>query len=79
MGDETVTSGVDDRLGIAYALELKFSDGQKLILTSGDSGTHRFYKTINITDADPDGWFDLGFDDNAWISPELFPPNAGSR
>lgn len=66
-----------DQVGIAYVLDLKFSDGQRTVLTSDEEGQHRVFTTDNRPGTDPSGWKDMGFADSAWEAARLVPPSSG--
>jgi hypothetical protein len=68
------TIGENNKVGVVYVLELTFSDGKKMVMTSGDPGQHRSFRTGKEPNPDPDGWESLDFNDGDWQAAVLSPP-----
>jgi hypothetical protein len=62
---------LDDRVGIAYILRLRLSNGKELTLSSNDLAEHRSSYLPDRMEAEPRGWRKPAFDDSTW-------PEAGS-
>ena len=57
---------LEDFAGIAYSLELDFSDGTHRILTSAEVDQHRSYYLPDRMAGTPPGWHKLIFNDDGW-------------
>jgi hypothetical protein len=62
---------LDDRVGIAYILKLRLSNGAEISLSSNDLADHRASYLPDRMEAEPRGWRKPAFDDGTW-------PEAGS-
>ena len=56
----------DDRVGLAYILRLRLSNGTQLTFSSNDLAEHRSAYIPDRTEAEPRGWRKLTFDDSGW-------------
>ncbi len=71
--DETDVTG--DTLGVAYVLNITFSDNTSVMITSSDNGKHLNYHNGDKTVANPSGWADPDFDDSAWAPAKISAPS----
>jgi hypothetical protein len=61
-----VPQPTDDRVGLAYILRLRFSNGTQLTLSSNDLADHKAAYIPDRMEAEPRGWRRLDFDDGSW-------------
>ena len=58
----------NNRIGVAYILRLRFSDGTQLTLSSDDFPNHKAYYLPDWRMAEPPYWHQMYFDDSNWKS-----------
>ena len=61
---------LDDRVGIAYVLRLRLSNGTELTLSSNDLAEHRANYLPDRMQPEPRGWRKPAFDDGTWPEAE---------
>lgn len=62
-----------NKVGVCYALELTFSDGKQISLSSEEGDQHLAFHASGA-DQDPDGWEDPDFSDGNWEKAVLSLP-----
>lgn len=61
-----VPAPVDDRVGVAYILRLRLSNGTQLTFSSDDLADHKSAYIPDRMEAEPRGWRKLAFEDGSW-------------
>jgi hypothetical protein len=66
----------DDDLGVAYLLEIHYSDGQSQIVSSSEGDQHLVYEINDRSTLNPGDWKSVGFNDQQWRRVKITGPNS---